>query len=167
MSWQSIIGNIAPIAGGLIGGPAGAAIGSAISNILGIDKNSNIDDIAMAIKNATPEQILKLKEYDYQLQLKIEENNKLLIEAQTEQSNNVSKLNESDSNSGDKFRTRWRPFIGWVCCFILLTDAFNKLILFWFFKWSPQFDIQDTLSIVGLLLGNAWLRSYDKTKGNS
>lgn len=63
MSWDSIknaVGKIAPIAGTLLGGPAGAAVGGMISSALGVENNPSA--VAAALGN--PDAVIKLKELE-------------------------------------------------------------------------------------------------------
>lgn len=63
MSWNSIknaVGKIAPIAGTLLGGPAGAAVGGMISSALGVENNP--EAVAAALGN--PDAVIKLKELE-------------------------------------------------------------------------------------------------------
>lgn len=63
MSWDNIknaVGKIAPIAGTLLGGPAGAAVGGLISSALGVDNTP--EAVAAALGN--PDAVIKLKELE-------------------------------------------------------------------------------------------------------
>ncbi len=76
MSWLEDLGDtlldIAPLAGKIIGGPY-AAIGiSAIQGIFGDDEASQ-EELAKRIKNATPDQLIALRNIDGQLEVKLKE----------------------------------------------------------------------------------------------
>lgn len=63
MGWDDIksaVGKIAPIAGTLLGGPAGAAVGGLISSALGVENNP--EAVALALGN--PDAVIKLKELE-------------------------------------------------------------------------------------------------------
>lgn len=63
MGWDSIknaVGKIAPIAGTLLGGPAGAAVGGLISSALGVENTPE----AVAAALGDPEAVIKLKELE-------------------------------------------------------------------------------------------------------
>jgi hypothetical protein len=63
MNWSDIkqaVGKVAPIAGTLLGGPAGAAVGGLISSALGVDNDPQ--SVATALGN--PDALLKLKELE-------------------------------------------------------------------------------------------------------
>ena len=73
MDWGSIkglIGTAAPIVGTLIGGPAGAAVGGAVSKLLGVEETP--EAVESELKN-NPEALLKLKEYEYTHKEKLQE----------------------------------------------------------------------------------------------
>lgn len=63
MNWSDIktaVGKVAPIAGTLLGGPAGAAVGGLISSALGVDN----DPASVAAALGNPDAVLKLKELE-------------------------------------------------------------------------------------------------------
>ena len=63
MNWSDIkqaVGKVAPIAGTLLGGPAGAAVGGLISSALGVDN----DPQSVAAVLGNPDALLKLKELE-------------------------------------------------------------------------------------------------------
>ena len=64
MNWsdiKSIVGNVAPLVGTAVGGPAGAVIGSMLSQALGVDNNP--EAVSEALK-ADPQAMLKLKQFE-------------------------------------------------------------------------------------------------------
>ncbi len=67
-AWESIkdtVASIAPIAGSLLGGPAGGAVGGLIASALGVKNDP--DEVARAI-NSDPQAALKLKHVEMQLE---------------------------------------------------------------------------------------------------
>jgi hypothetical protein len=83
MSWdkvKKVVGEVAPIAGTLLGGPAGAAVGSLISSVLGVDNDP--ESIAQALAN--PEAAAQLKKWylDHELELQRLQIQQLQIEMQ-------------------------------------------------------------------------------------
>lgn len=82
-------------------------------------------------------------------------------------------VNKADANSGSLYRGGWRPFIGWTCGGAL----FSQYILRPWVQWIgvvtghplPQLPgIDDNLwQLLGVMLGNAGLRTYEKVKGLS
>ena len=66
--WDSIkdtVGSVAPIAGSLIGGPAGPAIGSMIAAALGV---SNTPDAVAAAIKSDPQAAIKIRQIEAQLE---------------------------------------------------------------------------------------------------
>ena len=64
MNWseiKGIVGNFAPLVGTALGGPAGAAIGSMVSNALGVDNTP--EAVAEAIKS-DPQAAIKLRQFE-------------------------------------------------------------------------------------------------------
>lgn len=64
MKWSDIkglIGNAAPLLGTVVGGPAGAAVGSIIASALGVEDNPKA--VSEAIKN-DPDAFIKLKQIE-------------------------------------------------------------------------------------------------------
>lgn len=69
--WESIkelIGTSAPVVGGLIGGPAGVAVGGLVAKVLGVE---NTPEAIEAELRANPEAMLKLKELEVSKELAI------------------------------------------------------------------------------------------------
>lgn len=66
--WKSTLGAIAPILGTAIGGPFGALAGQALGAALGVDGHDEAA-LSAALKNATPEQLLAIKQADNQFKL--------------------------------------------------------------------------------------------------
>ena len=60
--FKSLLSKAAPFLGGLIGGPAGAAVGSLVGKVLtpGV-KNPTEEQLSIALERATPEQLIQLR----------------------------------------------------------------------------------------------------------
>lgn len=70
--WKSLVGTIAPTLATALGGPmAGMAVKAIAGGLLG-DENATEKDIALAMANATPDDLLKLKEADQSFALEME-----------------------------------------------------------------------------------------------
>jgi len=81
MNWDDIkqlIGSSAPLIGGLIGGPAGAGIGTLISSTLGVDNSA--EAIHKELTN-NPEALLKIKSLEFSHKEKLEA---MYLEADTQ-----------------------------------------------------------------------------------
>jgi hypothetical protein len=87
----------------------------------------------------------------------------------------MNELNLIDAKSDDKYRTRWRPTIGWICVFglgwefivrpfvvsavVIFTEVDQTLI--------PSLDMAQIIGLTTTLLGMGALRTYEKSKGKS
>ncbi len=70
--WKIMLKTIAPVLGSALGGPmAGMAVKAIAGGLLG-DENATEKDIALAMANATPDDLLKLKEADQSFALEME-----------------------------------------------------------------------------------------------
>lgn len=85
-----------------------------------------------------------------------------LVQAQT-------KINEIEAASQDKFVSRWRPAVGWIC----VTGLAYATILNPLMTWvclnlhalpPPQLDLDILMPMVTGLLGLAGLRTYEKVQ---
>jgi hypothetical protein len=63
MNWKSVaksVGQVAPLLGTVLGGPAGGAVGALVSSALGVDN----DPSSVANAMASPETLVKLKQIE-------------------------------------------------------------------------------------------------------
>lgn len=83
-----------------------------------------------------------------------------------------TEINKIDAASSDKFQSRWRPAVGWVCVSALCWQYIAWPVLTWAssnFAWvaPPRLDMADILAILPALLGIGAFRSFDKMKGTA
>jgi hypothetical protein len=71
-NWKSIVKAVAPALGTALGGPVGGLAVTALTSVLGIEPDSTEDQIAAAVRTATPEQLLALKNADNQFKIDME-----------------------------------------------------------------------------------------------
>jgi len=62
--WTDILKTVAPVIGGALGGPFGAAATQFLANALTGDETKPLKDLAPMIAGASPEQLAKLKQID-------------------------------------------------------------------------------------------------------
>ena len=62
---KDVVGSVAPVAGSLLAGPAGGAVGSMLASALGVDNTP--DAVAAAIKS-DPQAAVKIREIEAQLE---------------------------------------------------------------------------------------------------
>jgi len=127
--WDSIkdtVGSVAPIAGSLLGGPAGGAVGSLIASALGVDNTP--DAVAAAIK-ADPDAAIKLRQIEAQL-----EQTRLEVRGQAVQ---------AEAKGESWLQRNWRP---------LTMVWFSALIGGHWFGFTPD-NLSDeaVLSLFGLI----------------
>lgn len=79
-------------------------------------------------------------------------------------------VNKVDSGSGDKFQSRWRPFIGWVAgvgvAFQVILAPFIEYVcrLFGYAVNLPVLDGNLLMFLLSALLGLSISRTYEKVK---
>lgn len=96
-----------------------------------------------------------------------------IVELMSQSDTNQSKVNEIEAGSGDKFASRWRPFVGWVCA-VGMTWAFviRPIAEFFIAIYKPGLALPD-IAVVELtnllfgMLGMSYIRSVDKRFGVS
>lgn len=80
-------------------------------------------------------------------------------------------VNKIEASSDDKFASRWRPFIGWICGIafayhfvaqpllaFLLANSGHQIVL-------PAFDMDVLNTVLMGMLGLGGMRSFEKYKG--
>ena len=127
--WDSIkdtVGSVAPIAGSLIGGPAGPAIGSMIAAALGV--SSTPDAVAAAIKS-DPQAAIKIRQIEAQL-----EQTRLEVRGQAIQ---------AEATGESWLQRNWRP----------LTMIWFSILLggYWFGYTPENLSEEAILSLFGLI----------------
>lgn len=128
-AWESIkstVASIAPVAGSLLGGPAGGAVGGLIASALGVENDP--DAVAKAIKT-DPAAALKLKEVEMQL-----EQTRLEVRGQAIQ---------AEAKGESWLQRNWRP---------LMMLWFGALIGGYWFGYTPaNLSEEAILSMFGLI----------------
>lgn len=92
--------------------------------------------------------------------------------ARVELSKAQNRVNELEAQSSDKFASRWRPAIGWICggglgyTFLVRPFlAWASLNLGWIVP--PTLEIDALMTLLFGMLGLGVQRSFDKMKGTS
>jgi len=123
---KDVVGSVAPMAGSMLAGPAGGAVGSMLASALGVDNTP--DAVAAAIKS-DPQAAVKIREIEAQL-----EQTRLEVRGQAVQA----------EASGESWLQRnWRP---------LTMVWFSALIGGYWFGYTPD-NLSDeaVLSLFGLI----------------
>jgi len=79
-------------------------------------------------------------------------------------------LNKIEAGSDDKFKSRWRPAVGWVCAFGLAYATIIFPLLTWAallygIPTPPNLETGILLTALGGILGIGGMRSYEKRAG--
>jgi hypothetical protein len=159
-----IIGKVAPTIATALGGPgAGAAVSWLSNKVLG-HPDGNADEIAQELQGWKPEQMLALKTMDNEYRMQV-----LRIDAA--QSAGQVSIDLAEAQSGDKFASRWRPFVGWVGGFSLayatILEPVGRFVAQVGFHYTGAFPvINNELSLQVLIgiLGLGGMRSYEKVQ---
>ena len=149
--------NILDVIGGGISGLAKDAAAGIFSGIA---------DVIAKFK-ADPTVSAQLAEKLRELEIELE---KAQLAAETALSEAQNKVNEAEAASGDKFASRWRPSIGWICGFGLgYTFILQPFLAWgssnWHWVLPPILDINALMTLLFGMLGLGAQRSYDKMKG--
>lgn len=165
MKWSDVgklLGDVAPVVGGLLGGPAGAAVGGLVSKALGTDNTP--DAVAAAIQD--PANALKIVQLqaNQELQLATLQQQLELAQAQT---------NTEEASSRSLFIGGWRPAVGWSCaaafCYAFIVAPFST----WIATLTghpvplPTLDLSQMMPVLLGMLGLGGLRTYEKVRGVS
>lgn len=111
MDWSDvgdIVAEAAPLIGGILGGPAGAAVGSMVASAFGAEPNP--DAVAAAVQG-DPEAALKLRRLE---QEHIRELERMHLEAETSRLAQINKTMRAEAAANDPYVRRWRPTFGYV-----------------------------------------------------
>jgi len=117
MDWKSIsgaVGRVAPLLGGLLGGPAGGAVGVILASALGV---ASPDEVSQALAS-DPEAAIKLKALESSRQVELQgllvqaEGQRLAAETAALQAVNETMRAEAAAEHWPTYS--WRPFCGFV-----------------------------------------------------
>ena len=81
-------------------------------------------------------------------------------------------INKIEAQSQDKFNTRWRPFIGWICGvafgYATILEPLARFIASVVYRYAGPFPVINTelsLQVLLALLGLGGLRTFERVKG--
>jgi len=127
--WDSIkdtVGSVAPMAGSLLGGPAGSAVGSMVASALGV---SNTPDAVAAAIKSDPQAAIKIRQIEAQL-----EQTRLEVRGQAIQ---------AEATGESWLQRNWRP---------LTMIWFSILVGGYWFGYTPEnLSEEAILSLFGLI----------------
>jgi hypothetical protein len=165
MSILDAIGKILPGIATSLGGPAAGAAVSFLSEKLLGKKDGTQAEVLEAFQGLTPEQQLKVKEWDFEFSM-------AQLKAESDSKQGQIAINLEEAKSSSIFNSGWRPFIGWVCGFSLayaaVFDPFIRFVAQVIFAYNGIFPIintEITLQVLVGILGLGGYRTYEKVKG--
>jgi len=130
-----------------------------LSTVAGVAKDVIGRVLPDPAQRAAAEQ--KLLEMQINGELATMANNRDLSLAQVE-------LDKIDAASQDKFQSRWRPFVGWVCGVGLLYAVLIDPLIRWACaRWAPSvvppaIDVSVLMTMLTGMLGLSGMRTYEK-----
>jgi hypothetical protein len=159
MNWSDIaktVGEFAPMLGGLLAGPAGAAVGTMIASGLGVSPEP--DEVSKAL-SVNPEAAVKIKQIEATRQVDLQklvvqaEQNRLAADTSAILAVNATMQAEATSDHWPTYS--WRPFVGFVFGTMFLGVYFvlplAKLPV-------PEVPTEAWLAIGGVLGVASWFR---------
>lgn len=175
MQWKDLpklIGSAAPLIGGLIGGPAGAAVGQIAASALGVDATP--DAVATALKT-DPAAAVKLRQIEADERTRLAEiaAQQVAAQAQSDAQNDqeVTKRWQSDMSSDSWLSKNVRPLcltwsivmlmlLAWSSIFVDLTPSQVDAMK----AWAPLL-----VGLVGIMVsayfGSRWSEKLTAIKG--
>jgi hypothetical protein len=104
--------------------------------------------------------------------LELEQNGQLaILAAETDLAKGQQAINQIEAGSGDKFASRWRPFIGWTCGVAFAYHFVLQPLLVFFLAANghkidlPTFDMESLNTVLMGMLGLGGLRTFERVKG--
>ncbi len=110
MDWFDVaetVGKVAPLVGGALGGPAGAAVGGLAARLLGIEATPAA--LAQAVNDPETAHKLHQLELDHREAL-----TRMTLEAETSRLAEVNRTMRAEAASNDPYVRRWRPTFGYM-----------------------------------------------------
>jgi len=96
------------------------------------------------------------------------------IESELQLSLAQIEVNKIEAASDDKFKSGWRPAVGWVCVMALFMQFVARPLLPWAVdalgvtvQPIPSLDMSDLFTLLFGLLGLGTLRTFEKVKGKA
>lgn len=133
MNWsglKGIVGKAAPMLGTLLGGPAGASIGTLIAGVLGVEPSPGAVEKALAVN---PDAAVKLAEIESRERVSLEtlvvRQCEAELTAETQRLQAVNATMQAESKSEHWMQYAWRPFWGFVSASAFLAVCIFVCIL--------------------------------------
>lgn len=138
-SVKSVIGTAAPLLGTVLGGPAGAAVGTLVSSCLGVDNTEEAVSKALA----SPDSLVKIKELELTHKAKLEELTLEYAKLEVSREQNYLKdIQDARKNHKD----HWMPSVLTIVLALMVAGMYGTLIV------SPATS-EVMIMITGTVLG--------------
>jgi hypothetical protein len=118
MDFMRIIGAVAPSLATAVGGPIGGMAVKFITDALGIPSDSSKDDIAKAINNATPDQLVALKKAENDFTVRMKE---LDID--------LERIASSDRDSARRRESQVRDWMPRILAFVIVAGFMGTVFM--------------------------------------
>jgi len=118
MDFMKIIGAVAPSLATAVGGPIGGMAVKFITDALGIPSDSSKDDIAKAINNATPDQLVALKKAENDFTVRMKE---LDID--------LERIASSDRDSARRRESQVRDWMPRILAFVIVAGFMGTVFM--------------------------------------
>lgn len=127
MDWRDIIGKVAPLIGTALGGPLGGMAASLVSRALLGKETASEAELEEAVANATPEQLLALKQAEYDFRARLEE---LGIKKE--------EISAEDRSSARKREIALKDKTPMVLAYLLTVGFFALIAFYGFYDIPPE-----------------------------
>lgn len=131
MDWSDIgrtVAKAAPLLGGVLGGPAGAAAGGLVARVLGAEADPGA--VAQALQDPAALERVKQLELEHEQQL-----TRMHLEAETARLAEVNQTMRAEAASTDAYVRRWRPTFGYLTAIAWLLQC---IAIGWSIVTAPQ-----------------------------
>ncbi len=153
MNWKKLIGVVAPVLGTALGGPIGGIAAKAISMALGLS-NSDDHTIEMALKNATPQDLLKLKQAEQDFKLEMAELNV-----------DLEQIASDDRNSARQREMVVQDKMPAILSLLVTVGFLGVLAMIMMYPMQP--GVTSIIDVMLGVLGTAWIACVTYYVGSS
>ncbi|MFY9293382.1 MAG: 3TM-type holin [Methylorubrum rhodinum] len=164
-------GIIGSIVGGVLTGGAGPAIGEGIGRTL-----PTVADIAKVVVDRLVPDPAARAAAAKEIEDAISAREAVVVQAITEQNAAQNALNLAEAQGNDRFSSRWRPALGWICVSGMAYQFVFAPIITWVgtligvalgfaFPAPPTLVVSDFMPLLIGMLGLGAMRTYERTTG--
>ncbi|QDP62933.1 MAG: hypothetical protein Unbinned5081contig1002_38 [Prokaryotic dsDNA virus sp.] len=143
MELKEILGNIGCTALGTIAPPFGGMAANVLKDVLGLDSGATEQQVIDSVRNATPEQVVDLKEAEYNFKAKLKELDIDVIE-----------LEQKDRDSARKMQVKTKSKVP-ATLSVVITIGFFGVLYTMLIDGVPEGE-KDVLLVMLGALGTAW-----------